>query len=45
MLLQWLILGLLKAVKSQNLVLVGGNLADDNADIYNKIVDLAVSIK
>ncbi len=34
----------LTTADSQNLVLVGGNLADDNADIYNKIVNLAVSV-
>jgi len=28
----------------QNLILIGGNLRSDNAQIWNKMVDLAVSI-
>jgi hypothetical protein len=28
----------------QNLVLIGGNLRNDNTQIWNKMVDLAVSI-
>ena len=31
-------------VQEQNLVLIGGALQDDNADIYGKVVDLAVSL-
>jgi hypothetical protein len=46
--MQFLLLGLSlilwpALVSSQSLVLVGGALADDNAAIWNKVVELAVS--
>ncbi len=34
-------LSLITLVSSQKLVLVGGALADDNVDVYKKIVQLA----
>ena len=37
------LLGYLGFVKTQNLLLIGGALEDNNAAIYEKIVDLAVS--
>ena len=37
------LLGFLGFVKTQNLLLIGGALEDDNAAIYEKVVDLAVS--
>ena len=38
------LLGFLGFVKTQNLLLIGGALEDNNAAIYKKIVDLAVSV-
>ena len=38
------LLGYLSFVKTQNLLLIGGALQDNNAAIYEKIVDLAVSV-
>ena len=38
------LLGYLSFVKTQNLLLIGGALEDNNAAIYEKIVDLAVSV-
>ena len=38
------LLGFLGFVKTQNLLLIGGALDDNNAAVYEKIVDLAVSV-
>ena len=38
------LLGFLDLVKTQNLLLIGGALEDNNAAIYEKVVDLAVSV-
>ena len=32
-------------VVGQNLVLIGGNLRDDNTDVWNRIIELAVSTR
>lgn len=41
-----LVTALLSAsVKGQYLVLIGGNLADGNANVWNRMVTLAVSIQ
>lgn len=39
-----LIATVLSLTVGQNLVLIGGNLRDDNTQVWNKMVELAVSL-